>query len=257
MDWQPVKGILADDACLFLPKSLVDTKNGVGIEKSHGWHVDVKPTSISTPAYTGEALRYRFIEYQYPMGSGFILREDWYVAPNIGLIRADAKDISKHYPSNSNQQLSFEKCLSTPMCLGADFFEEPGFNNQPDATMQLKSYYQISTFDQVKVAKSSTQSPGDSINTNPGENWLIFFPKNYTGWVDVRTSQDGINWQITEKWDWAENGIISRTVASNLPAGTYYAQYRPHIYKTPSKNEVQLNTQEMSWSNTIQNIVTR
>jgi len=243
-------GVIKPDAsvCNIGENKWVTTQDGLsekGIERDHGWYLDIQETTVSTPAYKGKALRYRWIEFQYPMGKGFILREDWYFAKGIGLVRADAKDVSHH------KSLTWEECQKTPMCLGEAFFNTT--SNKPDASMELKSAFK---HDRLQAKASTDQNRwAAGVTTKRGSRWFVQLNNNYTGWVDAESYTNN-GWQLTEKWDWATNGIISRQVPNNLAAGQYKARFRPHIIKTPHPSvETPQKTSEAGWSNIITNRV--
>ncbi|MBN2005703.1 MAG: hypothetical protein JXA21_20265 [Anaerolineae bacterium] len=254
-------GITTDNYCGSVPSGWDTKYPSSGYEKDHGWHLDIKPTTISVFGQSVQALRYRWIEYQVPMGSGFILREDWYVAKNIGLVKLDGKDISHYLPN-----LTWAQCQSEPMCLGKDFLDTPTRPSSdagkvlPDVTMSVSNAYLGGTL----TANNSLNGVnwGSSITLQYGVNqtWYLRLSGNYTGWVDVYSSYNGGAWTITEKWGWANNGVIVRTKAASVARGTYLARYRPHTLELSDisplpGNESQLSIVEKPWSNQITNIV--
>lgn len=211
--------------------------------------------SITTPAYSGPALRLTLIEARYPIGSGWHLREDWYFAEGKGRVKLDAKllrDINHGGANGPNL------CVNTPNPDPDCDPSHPMVN--PDVTLSLKNYYVGGPL-QVTTAKS--------LLSKTDTNTLYVVSKNtgakYTGYLEAKTciSETPCTPGAPFKWGygngtylWVQDGVatydVSKVVSS--PSGLRHSYFRPWIERTPAGATAETLVTplpELPWSNEV------
>ena len=165
----------------------------------HGWTTQYAWENVVTPVYSGRALRIKFQENdgRPPEVSGF-LREDWFFAPNIGLVMIREKNF-KPGPCD-------DTCLNKPML-------------NPELEMKLVKYYagQILQFS----ANATTLHYGDTLTYQVSQ--------NYTGYIEISGT-------LPTRILWVENGHASLPVDSTIPLGTHRLKVRRVIPQQPANS---------------------
>ncbi|MDZ7587210.1 MAG: hypothetical protein U0946_05605, partial [Patescibacteria group bacterium] len=205
------------------------------------WHLDISNTTVNTPAYTGPALRYRFLEGILPQGGviSTILREDWFLTKDIGVVRIDqVPAISLSGGPLNTYDKFLASCRANSACLGNN-------NNivSPNSSMSLTSFFDIS---QTPLIPSANTEGTTTITVGQNQNWnLLVKTRNntlYTGWIDLQSPN-------TKKWQWIENGTL--TIQESGTIGSYTYRIRPNLKETPSQYETKIGSNNLPWSRII------
>lgn len=206
--------------------------------RGHGWETKYGWEDVQTPVYSGKALRIIFLEYGDP-NSGFLLREDWLFAKNMGLIMIRVKDIyqkSKH-DTNGTNMISRNNCGS--QCSDNTSMVDPML--------------------EMKLAKAYLGSPLIISSANliqPGGNWLLDFSNNYTGYLDYSmtgTKSNGAPFSASDFWTgvWVEDGKVTVPVAADAMQGTYTYKFRRHLPDLSSGTLVKGEALDTSFTNNL------
>lgn len=197
------------------------------------WDIKYFPAIINTPAYSGPGLRFAQLESDFP-GRGFWdIREDWYFAPNIGIVRVDEQNL---LGKPTNDPL---RDISQPL-------------SNPGASFELSSYYLSGT--PLPVSSDSTSTPQNQpfkirVTAPKGPGWNSSSDNLFTGHIEVCANSLFCSSPIKA---WSENGYALVDLSSLGSSSTPYPLYiRPLVLTTPSDtpNETPLgNPTQLPWS---------
>lgn len=219
-----------------------------------GWKVAYKKVNVTTPAYTGPALRIRFWEYGIPSGYSMesnpeeallnataVNFDEWYLAKGIGIVKIN------------NKIKRGERCGDDADCRG-----ETETMQAPTVTMNLVNYYHVGEPFNISVTPTVVQ-PGGTYTVNLGE--------SYNGYVEVKGEYESLDGQITpierHRWGssagektigdfWFTNGKFSVKLPQDAGLGTYKVKLRPFII---GKNNSLAESNNLPWSNEVAVVV--
>lgn len=197
--------------------------------------------NLSTPAYNGPAVLVSQGEH-----GGWCTREDWYLAPNIGIARVDQWSCT----DNPAQSAAANYCGSwtdngtnAPNC-----YRNLALSNPP-MSMSLEKYYLGGP---LKVlangAATLTARPGDTLNltvTDPAT--------GFTFEGHLESDNSSVNSQLAAYW-FPQNGTGS--VKLPVTPGTYNLRFREHIFGPAAESlaagsETVTGANGLPWSNTV------
>ncbi|MFW5719405.1 MAG: hypothetical protein ACOCXT_00030 [Candidatus Dojkabacteria bacterium] len=204
-----------DKEFLFAPEThdeFCNTKAS-GKTNDHAWHIDYDVLEVETPAYTGPAIRVRFMEAW--------LREDWYLAEGIGVVRIEAVNINrKAWPKEGNIEWTTCDATKDKNCRSERIIE-------PDNVTVLKEAY---LGEKLLVNTTNMVKPGEKYDiTLTYKSSVTGKETPYRGFVEAKVEvldeSDGVKDTIVFflKDQYIDNGKL------NLPAGSkgkYRIAYR-------------------------------
>lgn len=223
--------------------------------RGHGWDISYDWENVSTPAYSGQALRIKFLEYSVNTTNPndlFLLREDWFFAKNIGLVLLRQKELRcpdcnpARNVTRSNCAFNGVNLCETTLSCNSD--------NCPDLELKLTNAY---------VGQGLAVSTSD-IWTKPGQSMNLEVKygdgKPYTGYLDFYsniTYLDGTVDTTAGYWSgrWVQDGEITEIIPGNIQHGRRDIKFRRHIPQLPA-NHLPAETADtfnntLPWSNTL------
>ena len=234
---------IAGDSCKYENE---DPYKNDYITRGHGWETKYGWENVQTPAYSGKALRIIFLEYGDPV-SGFLLREDYFFAENIGLVMIRVKDIFQKSKHDTSEAISRNNCGSQcddnlPMV-------------DPMLAIKLKNYY-LGT--PLTISSSVIWVKPQSATTY----WPVNFSDQYTGFIDYTVDQELPDGTIKHLgsgyWTnvWVQDGLLQAPVPSDVLRGKFIYKFRRHLPDLPSGvlregETVDIYTNNLPWSNTL------
>ncbi|OGD08650.1 hypothetical protein A2397_04910 [Candidatus Amesbacteria bacterium RIFOXYB1_FULL_44_23] len=210
------------------------------------WNIRYIEDNVDTPAYSGPVLRLRQIEGKYPLNTGWYIREDWYLAPNIGIVQMDIKNLVSLCPNTG---------VRDPDCDGL------GPMANPPAKMKLTGYYRGDKGLSVSVTPETVSKTGKyylrAYYVENGKNI------GYTGYLQAKSCIGSSCTPGTPfKWGngdgtyiWMNNGVGVADLSKirTLLTGEYHSYFRPFIDVTPADTtgETTLTSTNLPWSNQV------
>ncbi len=207
-------------------------------------------TGINTPAYHGPALLVSQGEK-----SSWCTREDWYLAPNIGISRVDQWNCNTTGNSCYDGQ-HFGSCNCNSWTI--DSGNHPNcYQNlalqDPAMSMSLVKYY-------LGHALQASVNNTTSVQTNARQTLAFNFidPSTnftYEGQLDTENSfisPDGNSLVAAGKWNtWVgTDGKVTMTIGQNILPGTYRTRFRPHFFSSPD-SALQTNAESVTGQNNL------
>lgn len=201
---------------------------------------EIHQTTVSTPTYSGPALRMSHIEARFPIGTGWYIREDWYLVRDLGRVKIDKR------------HLTADLCQSGaphPDCKGDQAMQDPFL------TMELSSYYiggpLTITIDPPQVATNGAYLlTATSQQGSP-----------YTGYLEAKTciSETSCIPGNPFKWGygagryiWVQEGTaqVDLSQIPNHPPGLRHSYFRPWVETSPANTlgETRVTQTDLPWS---------
>ncbi|MDD3662131.1 MAG: hypothetical protein PHG63_03640 [Candidatus Dojkabacteria bacterium] len=180
---------------------------------SNSWSVDYARVNVETPVYKGPAIRIRFFEVN--------LREDWYLAEGIGLVKIAAK----YFPKNV--VFSIDDCSKLnppdPDCTGHEIAH-------PSVELKLKEAYLGEKLD-VSISPTVVQKGGTYTTTVRYRSTPLMRTFNYRGFLKVKINNSA---EYFLNNAYIENG--SHIFVSTPVPGLYNMQFRRWIPANDATN---------------------
>ena len=206
--------------------------------KSNGsWKIRIERATVVTQYSTfSDAIRIDYFEGSNSLESGPLLRESWYFARHIGLVKIEDKTFNNYAGDGSLNCADDSDYLSDTMA-------------QPSNTITLYQYYNNPRlFVQVSTDGATFSS---SINTTRSAGYYVKVQPNYTGYLEARIYNNTTHVPgAPVKWLWVENGIVKANIPT-IPLGTYTADFRIWAPNELFPGESRIREANIAWSNTI------
>ena len=187
-------------------------------------------------SYDGEVIRIDYFEGSGSLEKDQLLRESWYVAKGIGVV----KIVGTYFNNYGGTQAP--ACSQNSDCF-SDRIEKPAFE------VTLKQYFQNP---QLRVSVSvDNRNFQDSITLTTGQGYYFKVDNvPYTGYLEALitgTTTPG-------KWLWVENGRVSipYDMIKNLAGKSIKARFRIWVPSEDVVGERRIRTTNLPWSNEIE-----
>ena len=237
------------------------------------WSVTTYAAQVATTAYTGPAVRVRFFEWGN--GGGRANREDWYLAPNIGLVRLDRWDLSSQcgtplpwicktdaapYPTTD-----LTKRPHTQLILSGFYAYDPSVTSYPSPTPNPYPTLSVNI-----TSPTSNSIPVVNLSSPSSSKYTLRVRsrgKNYSGKLMTKACVTSTNVGCTAGAEtiWKHNGRDIAWIGSNglitvdlyginLTPGFYHAQFKPVVESVPAGDgtgETKVTSTQLPWSKEI------
>ncbi len=199
--------------------------------------------------YSGEGVRVDYFEGSATnfMSNG-LLRESWYFAKDIGLVRVKVA----HFNNYGNMGTLAPPYSQSSDCLGDEI-------ENPDVDVVLKNYYLNPTFYVQVSADGSNWNTSINITKSSDGNYYYYLKttnqvrqglasdSNFTGYLEAKNPNGKVF-----KWLWIQNGVIKVNLGSSWPANnTSCGFFRLWVPNDAFPNETILSDPGIPWSNEI------
>ncbi|MCC6748123.1 MAG: hypothetical protein IT371_10720 [Deltaproteobacteria bacterium] len=203
---------------------------------THGWRVEhavVARDYASAGLGRVNALRVKYVEYGAPYCKGWVLREDYYFAQDVGLVEVAVKTFDGAKGECTDADLN-----AVSMAL-------------PKLSMQAAGYY---------AGGAMNVTPAQA-TVRPTETVRLALPGRYVGLIErevVTTFRDGRTTTVVETWPgvWVAAGEVSYVVPKDPSIATVRLRLRAPVPLTPSSFEQVMAETVAPWSSAVTLTVT-